>query len=176
LDGPHTYISIKFPLRDQTGIPYALCGVSTDISERKQAENLLRSHERQLRLALTSTDIGVWSWDIENDCMFWSPQVDDFLGIPPVQGHKTPRGLLALVHPDDREAMARGIRLVVESSSAEVSFQHRVKKSDGMVLSCIWTGHVVRDHGGKAVHVLGTVRAVSGRAESGGAARDARPR
>ncbi len=46
LDGPHTYISIKFPLRDQAGIPSALCGISTDISERKQAENALRSHER----------------------------------------------------------------------------------------------------------------------------------
>lgn len=176
LDGPHTYISIKFPLRDQTGVPYALCGVSTDISERKQAENLLRSHERQLRLALTSSEVGIWSWDVESDCMFWSPQVDDFLGIPPVHGHKTTRGLMALVHPDDREAIARAIRLVLEPSATEVSFQHRVKKSDGMVLSCIWTGHVVRDHGGIPLHVLGTVRAVSGRSESGGAAHGARPR
>ena len=176
LDGPHTYISIKFPLRDQTGIPYALCGVSTDITERKQAENLLRSHERQLRLALTSTDIGVWSWDMETDCMFWSPQVDDFLGIPPVHGHKTPRGLLALVHADDREAMAQDMRRALEPSPTEISFQHRIKKSDGMMLSCIWTGHIVRDHSGKALHVLGTVRAISGRPESGGAARGARPR
>ena len=72
LDGSHTYISIKFPLRDQAGIPYALCGVSTDITERKQAEDLLRSHERQLRLALSSTEIGVWSWDVETDCMVGS--------------------------------------------------------------------------------------------------------
>lgn len=175
LDGSHTYISIKFPLRDQTGIPYALCGVSTDITERKQAEDLLRSHERQLRLALTSTDIGVWSLDAETDCMFWSPQVDEFLGIPPVQGHKTPRGLLGLVHPDDREAMARGLRQVQEPSRTEVSFQHRVKKSDGMVLSCIWTGHIIRGHGGNALHVLGTVRAISGRPESGGSARGDQP-
>jgi PAS domain S-box-containing protein len=160
LDGPHTYISIKFPLRDQAGIPYALCGVSTDISERKHAENLLRSHERQLRLALSSTEMGVWSWDIETDCMFWSPQVDAFFGMPPVPGHKTHRGLLALVHPDDREGMAQAARGVVEPSRGDIIFQHRVKRSDGMVLSCIWTGHIVRDHSGHAVHVLGTVRAI----------------
>jgi len=168
LDGPHTYISIKFPLRDQAGIPYALCGVSTDITERKQAENLLRSHERQLRQALTSTDIGVWNWDIETDCMFWSPQVDEFLGMPAVPGYKTLRGLLALVHPDDREAIARAVRQAIEPSRAEITFQHRVKQSDGMVVSCIWSGHVVRDHSSKALHVLGTVRAVSSRHESGG--------
>ena len=114
--------------------------------------------------------------DIESDCMFWSPQVDEFLGIPPVQGHKTQRGLLALVHPDDREAMARGIRQVTDLSRTEISFQHRVKKSDGMMLSCIWTGHIIRDHSGKALHVLGTVRAITGRPESGGGARGARPR
>ena len=174
LDGPHTYISIKFPLRDQAGIPYALCGVSTDISERKQAEDILRSHERQLRQALTSTQIGVWNWDLETDCMFWSPQVDEFLGMPPVPGHKTYRGLLALVHPDDREGMARAAHQAMESSGMDITFQHRVKRSDGMILSCIWTGHIVRDHAGKAVHVLGAVRAIPSaneRTEDGRSAR-----
>ncbi|HKY72197.1 MAG TPA: PAS domain S-box protein [Nitrospira sp.] len=160
LDGPHIYISIKFPLRDSAGIPYALCGVSTDISERKQAENMLRSHEQQLRQALSSTKIGVWNWDIETDCMFWSPRVDEFLGMPPVPGHKTHRGLLALVHPDDRQSMTRAAQQVRDSSRTDIIFQHRVKRSDGLMLSCIWTGHIVRDHAGKPVHVLGTVRAI----------------
>ncbi|HET9867405.1 MAG TPA: PAS domain-containing protein, partial [Nitrospira sp.] len=135
------------------------CGISTDISERKQTENALRSHERQLRLALTSKQIGVWNWDIETDCMFWSPQVDEFLGMPPVPGHKTHRGLLALVHPDDREVMARAAKQVMDPFRTDLTFEHRVKRSDGMMVSCIWTGHIVRDHAGKAVHVLGTVRA-----------------
>jgi signal transduction histidine kinase/ActR/RegA family two-component response regulator len=37
-DGPHTYISIKYPLLDPSGRPYAVCGISTDITERKVAE------------------------------------------------------------------------------------------------------------------------------------------
>ena len=37
-DGPHTYLSVKFPLLDSAGKPYALCGISTDISERKRME------------------------------------------------------------------------------------------------------------------------------------------
>lgn len=42
-DGLHTYISIKFPLFDAAGAPYALCGISTDITERKRDEERLQA-------------------------------------------------------------------------------------------------------------------------------------
>ena len=37
-DGIHTYISIKVPIIDATGRSVAICGISTDITERKRAE------------------------------------------------------------------------------------------------------------------------------------------
>ena len=36
-----TYLSIKFPLWDRAGTPCAVCGISTDITERKRAETKL---------------------------------------------------------------------------------------------------------------------------------------
>src|SRR5439155_10737975 len=36
-----TYISIKFPLSDAAGLLHAICGISTDITERKRAETQL---------------------------------------------------------------------------------------------------------------------------------------
>ncbi len=40
-DGLHTYISLKFPIRDSQGKCYAVCGISTDITDRKRAEEAL---------------------------------------------------------------------------------------------------------------------------------------
>jgi PAS domain S-box-containing protein len=37
----HTYISIKFPLYNSVGAVYGVCGISTDITERKRAEQTL---------------------------------------------------------------------------------------------------------------------------------------
>jgi PAS domain S-box-containing protein len=43
-DGPRTYLSVKFPLRDAAGSVYAVCGISTDVTELKRAQQEL--HER----------------------------------------------------------------------------------------------------------------------------------
>ena len=44
----HTYLVLRFPLRDKSGNVFGICTISTDISERKQAEDAL--HEQQARL------------------------------------------------------------------------------------------------------------------------------
>ena len=46
-DGPHTYVSVKAPLYDAAGVPYAVCGVSTDITERKRLMAALEVTQRQ---------------------------------------------------------------------------------------------------------------------------------
>jgi PAS domain S-box-containing protein len=46
-DGLHTYISVKAPLIDESGEPYAVCGVSTDITERKRLEEDLKQADRR---------------------------------------------------------------------------------------------------------------------------------
>ena len=45
-DGIHTYISNKFPLYDSTGNAYGVCGISTDITERKRLQELQTEKEK----------------------------------------------------------------------------------------------------------------------------------
>jgi PAS domain S-box-containing protein len=37
-DGVHTYLTVKFPLYDATGTMYAVCGISTDVTELKRVQ------------------------------------------------------------------------------------------------------------------------------------------
>ena len=51
-DGSHTYISIKSPLLGEEGKPYAVCGLSIDITERKRDEMEIRRLNRELQQRL----------------------------------------------------------------------------------------------------------------------------
>ncbi|MDE3217981.1 MAG: PAS domain S-box protein [Nitrospirota bacterium] len=160
-DGPHTYISIKFPLCDHTGKPYATCGISTDITQRKRIEHAIHTHEEQLRHALASAEVGTWDWDLQTGRFLWSSQVGRFLGLSDGARPRTQNDWLALVYREDRESMERATRQAMDQPGTEVAFEHRVMRPDGSFQWCVWTGEIIRDHDGKALHILGTVRATT---------------
>jgi PAS domain S-box-containing protein len=49
-DRVHTFTSVKSPLLDADGVPYAVCGIATDISDRKQAEDVVHSQLGSMEL------------------------------------------------------------------------------------------------------------------------------
>ncbi len=58
-DVMHTYISLKFPISGPSGAPFAVCGISTDITSRKLAEfRLLAEHAVTRALAQSFTLAG----------------------------------------------------------------------------------------------------------------------
>jgi PAS domain S-box-containing protein len=66
-DGVHTYLSVKSPLFDPTGKTYGLCGISTDITERKRTEEALRQKEAELRQAQKMEAIGNLAGGVAHD-------------------------------------------------------------------------------------------------------------
>lgn len=59
-----TYVSVKFPLRNESGT-YGVCGISTDITPRKQMEAELQSSQAQLSALIENTSDAIWSIDRE---------------------------------------------------------------------------------------------------------------
>jgi PAS domain S-box-containing protein len=60
-DGLHTYLSVKFPLFDANNQPYAVCGISTDITERKELEkrkdDFINMASHELKTPVTSMKV-----------------------------------------------------------------------------------------------------------------------
>ncbi|MFC1537462.1 PAS domain S-box protein [Gemmatimonadota bacterium] len=80
-DGPHTYISVKFKLKKLDGIPYAVCGISTDITERKQVEATLQESEQRYRALFESSADGILIVDIDTkEFKYVNPAICKMLG------------------------------------------------------------------------------------------------
>lgn len=79
-DGPHHYISLKFPLLDASGRSVALCGISTDITERTRTQNLLKRSERQLADLFENAAIGIHLVDGDGYILRVNRAELDFLG------------------------------------------------------------------------------------------------
>jgi PAS domain S-box-containing protein len=62
--GSHTYLSVKFPLFDRFRRPYAVCGISTDISERKKWEKALLDSEALYQSLVESLPVCILRKDV----------------------------------------------------------------------------------------------------------------
>lgn len=58
-DGIYTYLAVKFPVKNAEGDIYGLCGISTNITDRKRAEAALRAERRRLGTILAALPVGV---------------------------------------------------------------------------------------------------------------------
>lgn len=90
VDGPHNYISVKSTLKNEAGQPYAVFGVSTDITDLKGVESNLRKSIREIsdyKFALDESSIvaitdqkGVITHVNENFCRISKYDAAELLG------------------------------------------------------------------------------------------------
>jgi two-component system cell cycle sensor histidine kinase/response regulator CckA len=64
---PRAYLAHKFPLVDDEGRAYALCGIATDITDRKSAETHRLSLERNLLEAQKLESLGMLAGGVAHD-------------------------------------------------------------------------------------------------------------
>ena len=65
VDGLHTYVSVKVPLFDAEGKAYAVCGISTDITDRKRIEERLRRAHDTFYHLIQNDPFGVYVVDAD---------------------------------------------------------------------------------------------------------------
>jgi PAS domain S-box-containing protein len=76
-----------------------------DAEARRSAELALTGSESRLQLALEAGRMGAWEWDIKDNRVFWSPNLERLHGIPVGSFGGTFADFQRDVHPDDWERL-----------------------------------------------------------------------
>ena len=123
--------------------------------ERKNAEQKLRASEARLSLAAASANAGLWTLDPDTGQIWATEKTYEVLGLPPVDAFELEK-FLAVVHPEDREAILGAIRDAVQSGN-ESSTEYRVVLADGSVR---WIASLGRRQGGdqgQPIRLMGVI-------------------
>ncbi|NIP83890.1 MAG: PAS domain S-box protein, partial [Gemmatimonadetes bacterium] len=103
--------------------------VTGDMTVERRARETLEQRERQLAEAQQLAHLGSWEWDVAEGRITWSDELFRIFGIEPGEAITYDR-YLALLHPDDRDAVTQKIEAVLESGGSFVH-EHRILRPDG---------------------------------------------
>jgi PAS domain S-box-containing protein len=151
--GDHTYLSVKSPLWDETGKPYAVIGVSTDITERKRMESQLRESRQHYQALAESLPHLVWTCRADGYCDFLSRQWVDYTGRSAEE--QLGNGWAEAIHPDDRERVEREWGRAVEQGDL-YDEEFRLRRRDGAYRWFRTRGVPLRDPSGAIVKWFGS--------------------
>ncbi len=143
-DGVHTYVSMKFPLEEPGGGVTGVCGISTDITERKRLE--LAS--RRLAAIVENSDDAIIGKDLNGIITSWNRGAECIFQYTAEEVIGKPVSILA--PPDHLDEMPRILSAVREGHRVE-HFETRRRRKDGQIIDVALTVSPVRDATGRIV-------------------------
>ena len=151
------------PLRDGAGKVIGYLGFSYDITGRREADAAFREIEEQVRLLGLATRDLVWSWDMRTDRVIHNAAFAEVLGDVPGPYAATVSWWKQRVHPADLERVALAFTAAVNEGHDDVSYEYRIRKSDGVYARVDDRACIVRDTAGRVIRVLGGMRDITQR-------------
>jgi PAS domain S-box-containing protein len=144
-------------VRNKTEAPLYFVSQIKDITERREAETILKESERRWIFASEGSGGGIWDLDLVNNTVFHSKQCLSMIGLEEHEFSNMPGQWTNRVHPDDRDKYVADVRAYINGESDFYSNQHRVLCKDGTYKWVLDRGKVIEyDDNNKPARIIGT--------------------
>jgi PAS domain S-box-containing protein len=134
-------------------------GVSTDISERRKAENELIRKNQLLSFAEKITMMGNWQWDTLTNHVQWSANLYTIFNVEENTAI-TYDVYFNFVHPEDKEMLTQQV-LKAFQEKKYIDLMHRIKLSDGTVKTVQLLAEVITDDHDNVIQIIGTCQDIT---------------
>ncbi|MBD2445663.1 PAS domain S-box protein [Nostoc sp. FACHB-152] len=145
-DGVHTYITVKFPVCNALGQPYAVGGISTDITKYKQAQQQILKQAALIDIASDA----IFVCDLENGILFWNKGAERLYGwtVEESLGKKAHE----LFYKESLSQLEAGLKATIEHGSWQGELEQITKTGRKIIVASRWT--LVCDESGKPQSIL----------------------
>ncbi len=151
------------PVLGADGKVIGVFGHGADVTQRVMAEHALREREATLALATRASGLGVWTWDLRTDEVYFSPRAREIWGFPE-QGAVTQEMMTAALHPEDQPETQSRFRRAIDPAVRDTSaYLYRVITKDGVRWVRAFAEAVFEDdgRGARAVTYTGTMEDIT---------------
>lgn len=156
-------------IRDKQGKAIRLIGATQDVSKLRMLEKDLKArtvaHDELSELFLEASRLsfeGRWDWNLLTNEFFLGEGFKKLFGHT-VQ-HATGNFAEAwsdYLHPDDKEAVIKGLRTAIDSTATHWEQSYRFICSDGSIAQVMNRATLVREPDGRACRMIGAMQDVS---------------
>ena len=132
-DGREFPISLQTSqIKNEKGKVLGLVGVSEDITNRKQAEEILKESESSLRYAQEIAEMGSWEWDMVTQKTSWSENYFAIHGLKHEEVEPSFEFFRNRIHPDDVHLLDVSYAYTMKNKTPD-SFEVRIILPDGII-------------------------------------------
>jgi PAS domain S-box-containing protein len=161
-DGAERYVESRAIVqRDAQGKAVRVAGTERDVTSEREATRKTETLNKRLRLALRSSNFGVWEYDIVSGRRHWDDRTLEIFDIARDEFDETRPMWLERIHPEDRAVAAEHMRRVIAGELPEYAIHFRIVRPDASLRHVDSVGHLERDERGNAVRLVGLSRDVS---------------
>ncbi|MBF0256792.1 MAG: PAS domain S-box protein, partial [Gammaproteobacteria bacterium] len=159
--GGNVYLMRIFPYRVGPDFFSGVLLTFVNINTTKQMRDALSRSEERYKLAQESAGLGSWEWDISNNKLRWSEQVEAMFGLAPGGFSGNYDDFLGLMPQEDRQRLEREVQKSLDNPSRSYQVRHRVIWPDGQIRWLEENGRVHVDARGLPERMLGMVKDIT---------------
>jgi len=149
------------PVKDEKGNVIKVWGPVQDITERKQAENALRSSERELMESQRVARVGSWQWIVASDTITWSEGYYRIIGRDLALPPPNYKDHLKMYTTESAARLEAAVSEALTGTPYEIDLE--LLHPDGTQRYLIARGEAVRNAAGQVVMLRGTLQDITQR-------------
>jgi len=156
-DGRIIWVSTNgLPMLDRDGTLLGYRGSDTDITARKEADEMLWRVKEQFELAVDGSNDGIWDWDLRSNTFFLSAQWKAQLGWADHELPNTFETFESRIHPDDKARVMESVQDYQSGKISSYAVELRLRHKDGTYRWILTRGKAIRNAVGESVRMAGS--------------------